>query len=123
MNCAKCNMELKKEFIEGIELDVCPKCSGIWFDFNELSEILDKPFQKSLKNHKNNNQDHDLKRASCPKCGVAGKMINVIDLKKNTHLDSCIICNGIWLDGGEYEILKKEGFLIKIKNIFRNVFY
>ncbi|MCP3966299.1 MAG: zf-TFIIB domain-containing protein [Lentisphaerae bacterium] len=119
MQCAKCSTELKERRIEEVKLDVCPKCSGIWFDFDELQNFLDKDYKEVLQNIVDNNQGHDELRAACPKCGGKGKMINIVDPEHDIHIDTCLLCYGIWLDGGEYELLKNTGFFNKLKSFWR----
>ena len=59
----------------------------------------------------------DLHYMHCPKCGC--------DLEERKYeevkIDVCTNCDGIWLDKGELDLLrKKEGFLIQhIMNIFK----
>lgn len=44
-NCPVDNNKMKKEIIQNIILDRCPKCSGLWFDKNEIEafeELINK---------------------------------------------------------------------------------
>ena len=43
MNCPVCNVELKPADREGIEIDYCPKCRGVWVAREELDRILAQP--------------------------------------------------------------------------------
>ena len=108
MQCPKCDGELNTKKIEDIEVDQCKRCSGIWFDFDELRQVLDKGTQESLKNRVENNEGDDERRTPCPKCGGNGKMIDVVDPAHDIHIDTCSVCYGQWLDGGEYEKLKEK---------------
>jgi len=40
MVCPLCAGELKVVERQGIELDYCPDCGGIWLDQGELSELI-----------------------------------------------------------------------------------
>jgi uncharacterized protein len=40
MNCPVCSNELKVVDREGIEIDLCPKCRGVWLDRGELEKII-----------------------------------------------------------------------------------
>jgi Zn-finger nucleic acid-binding protein len=40
MNCPVCNIELKPADRQGIELDYCPQCRGIWVAREVLDRIL-----------------------------------------------------------------------------------
>ncbi len=47
-------------------------------------------------------------------------MIQVASLKASgIHIDTCAVCYGQWLDGGELEELTNTGFINKIKSIFK----
>jgi Zn-finger nucleic acid-binding protein len=43
MNCPICNVELKPADRQGIEIDYCPKCRGVWIAREELDRILAHP--------------------------------------------------------------------------------
>jgi len=43
MNCPTCNVELKPADRQGIEIDYCPKCRGVWITREELDRILVHP--------------------------------------------------------------------------------
>lgn len=42
MKCPLCNIELKMTDRQGIEIDYCPQCRGIWLDRGELDKILER---------------------------------------------------------------------------------
>jgi Zn-finger nucleic acid-binding protein len=43
MNCPICNIELRPADRQGIEIDYCPKCRGVWVAREELDRILVHP--------------------------------------------------------------------------------
>jgi Zn-finger nucleic acid-binding protein len=45
MNCPVCNVELSLSERQGIEIDYCPKCRGVWLDRGELDKIIEKSFE------------------------------------------------------------------------------
>jgi Zn-finger nucleic acid-binding protein len=45
MNCPACNVELKMADRQGIEVDYCPKCRGVWLDRGELDKIIERSTQ------------------------------------------------------------------------------
>jgi len=119
MKCVKCDGELVPVTIDNTEVDQCNKCSGIWFDFNELEQALASKEIKKLKSTVDNSTDFDSKTASCPRCQGKGKMIPVVDMEHNIHIDTCTICYGQWLDGGELEKLQEKSFFDIICNTFK----
>ena len=40
MKCPKCEMEMKVTDREGVEIDYCPQCRGVWLDRGELEKIV-----------------------------------------------------------------------------------
>lgn len=42
INCPKCDGTLVETDFEKIKIDVCDKCSGVWLDAGELTQIADK---------------------------------------------------------------------------------
>ena len=119
MNCVKCDGQLQTVTLGEIEVDKCDKCSGIWFDMGELGKVLEAGDVESLKNQIDNNDGDDAKKAKCPRCGGEGNMVQVTSLKNHDiHVDTCPVCYGQWLDGGEIDELTKESFIDKIKSMF-----
>lgn len=42
MNCPVCNLELVLSERQGIEIDYCPKCRGVWLDRGEMDKIIER---------------------------------------------------------------------------------
>jgi Zn-finger nucleic acid-binding protein len=42
MNCPKCNVQLSMMERQGVEIDYCPQCRGVWLDRGELDKILER---------------------------------------------------------------------------------
>ena len=120
MQCVKCDGQLEGVTVEEIEVDQCVTCSGIWFDFGELEKILDTGSISTLKNEVDNNQGHDAQKEKCPRCGGVGNIVQVTSLKNaEVHIDSCSVCYGQWLDGGELEEIADQGFIAKIRGLVK----
>ena len=47
MNCPNCNEVLVMTDRQGIEIDYCPKCRGVWLDKGELDKIIDRSASQS----------------------------------------------------------------------------
>lgn len=45
MNCPNCNVTLLITDRQGIEIDYCPQCRGIWLDRGELDKIIERSDQ------------------------------------------------------------------------------
>lgn len=42
MNCPTCNVELKMTERQGVEIDYCSLCRGVWLDRGELDKIIER---------------------------------------------------------------------------------
>jgi len=42
MNCPKCNVALSMSDRQGVEIDYCPQCRGVWLDRGELDKIIER---------------------------------------------------------------------------------
>lgn len=45
MRCPRCDVDLAMSERQGVEIDYCPKCRGVWLDRGELDKILDRSEQ------------------------------------------------------------------------------
>lgn len=104
-NCPKCSSETLVETpsLGNIPLDVCPGCSGIWFDKEELETLLAKSqgggaADLSLINPR-------AEGLVCPRCQNKmshGGLVNPLLL-----VDKCGSCGGVWLDPRELDLVRK----------------
>lgn len=104
MNCPKCadHPALASLVVDDVEVDRCPTCEGIWFDRAELGGLLDsqeghvKPLLAG-----DDAQGANYARGACPRDQQALLRVNSLRNRAVT-LDTCPLCQGIWLDGGEF---------------------
>ena len=45
MKCPNCDETLVMTERQGVEIDYCPKCRGVWLDKGELDKIIEKSQQ------------------------------------------------------------------------------
>jgi uncharacterized protein len=57
MKCPNCNETLVMTERQGVEIDYCPKCRGIWLDKGELDKII----EKSMRDQTNFEDDEEDK--------------------------------------------------------------
>jgi len=83
MKCPLCSVDLLLSEKQGVEIDYCPQCRGIWLDRGELEKIVEKAgsttagsnYDKSEENNKSyNNQENDKKKKG------GGFFSNITDL-------------------------------------------
>ena len=65
MLCPICNVDLLLAERQGIEIDYCPKCRGVWLDRGELEKIMERSDSEiqSFPERENRNlrSEHDFK--------------------------------------------------------------
>ncbi len=104
--CPKCKEELKQTNFYGVKVDSCLSCGGYWFEKSELRRAKDTK-EKQL-----NWMDIDLwekeekfrvsgKERHCPSCQVPLYEVNYGD--SDVKIDVCNVCEGVWLDRGEFK--------------------
>ena len=59
MNCPNCNETLVMADRQGVEIDYCPKCRGVWLDRGELDKIIES--SASYEGNSNTIYDGDKK--------------------------------------------------------------
>lgn len=58
MDCPKCNAELRITDRQGVEVDYCPLCRGVWLDRGELDKIIERSVSYDSK-RRDDDDDHD----------------------------------------------------------------
>jgi uncharacterized protein len=103
--CVKCNSILDKATFQGLEVDLCPGCGGLWLDRGEIARAAKLPAQelahlRSLLTGQPGPPPIPTESvAPCPVC--PGSLAEV--MLGNVHVDYCNKCQGIFLDRGELE--------------------
>ena len=106
-SCRRRTMIERRGRAGGVLLDWCRRCQGIWFDKAELGTLLDRETRRVgpiLGGEEA--EDADAAHARCPR---DGRRMFHVPSTRNTEvvLDYCTVCQGIWLDGGEFERIKR----------------
>lgn len=61
MNCPNCKTNLMMSDRNGVEIDYCPECRGVWLDRGELDKIIERSNQftpnMSQKSHTDSRHD------------------------------------------------------------------
>lgn len=47
MNCPRCMTPLALSNTQGVEIDYCPNCRGVWLDRGELEKIIERSNESS----------------------------------------------------------------------------
>jgi Zn-finger nucleic acid-binding protein len=118
VKCPKCkNATMAKVLFQGVEVDRCPKCSGIWFDLLEQEDLRKKKGSESVdvgaRKAKLTSQGQKL---DCPKCHT--RMSPTHDARQpHIVFEKCSACYGVFFDAGEFADLKKTTFKEFLKDL------
>ena len=118
MQCPKCKNKMEAVEFEGIEVDRCKNCKGIWFDVGESDWLLGKDAAAAIDtgDPKVGKQTNQIDRYRCPRCD--GGMIRKVDPRKtNIQYEECTSCRGSFFDAGEFTGLIEDSIveLIQIR--------
>jgi len=119
MQCPICKNPMVILELEGVEIDHCVSCGGIWLDAGELELLLEDSRQKddllaSFILDINNRE----KSRKCPRC--LKKMYKVlVGKEKKVLLDKCRNNHGLWFDLGELDEIIKMGSFDKNNKIIK----
>lgn len=59
MKCPACNVELKMADRQGVEIDYCPQCRGVWLDRGELDKIIERAATAYTEKRRDYDDDDD----------------------------------------------------------------
>lgn len=100
MNCPKCQGVMHEIPFEGVVVDFCDSCKGIWFDEDELAFTTE--LSTDIPNISEVEKEARTTEYSCPRCGSQQKLQEMKFIPVETLLiDRCPQCKGLWIDKGE----------------------
>ena len=86
VKCLNCQKEMAVKEFNGVEVQYCPECGGVWLNGGDMKELT--------------GLDPDSGRViSCEECGWTMNTRVVLGVE----IDYCPSCGAVWLDPGELE--------------------
>ena len=107
--------------IQGVKLDVCPRCQGVWLDGGEFKQLMDlftfAPAEaERIRNHSwvdgredaGHTQPREFWQETPHRCPIDRTEMKKHYIAGSTiGVDSCDTCHGFWLDGPELAALAR----------------
>jgi len=128
MFCPRCKIKLEKAIFYNTEVDYCPQCLGMFFEEEELRWAKDEKDKNLRWLDINLWQDQKKFKISygiriCPSCRLP--LYEVYYGDSRIIVDLCNLCQGIWLDRGEFkkviEYLKNKADYDVLNNYVKNL--
>ena len=102
MKCPACKTDLMVVEREGIEVDWCLDCGGLWFDEGEIELLGEKAGRSIAAQILESPNDQSTKgRRRCPRCPKRMESLPLgMGPGDRVTIDRCPL-HGLWLDRGE----------------------
>jgi Zn-finger nucleic acid-binding protein len=122
MECPKCLSKMEVIDFQGVEIDRCTDCFGMFFDHLEKEDL------KTLKGAESIDIGDDFVGArfneildvACPKCKI--KMNHVFQEEPFlVKFESCPQCHGAYFDAGEFRDYMEEEIFEEFQDIVRHI--
>ena len=106
MQCPNDKTEMIRREVGGVQVEECPQCKGSWFEQTEFQKARDaiEPDAIWLDFEIWKHEDQfklDLRGIHCPQDDA--KLVALVYGETGVEVNYCTQCQGIWLDGGEFE--------------------
>jgi Zn-finger nucleic acid-binding protein len=113
--CPKCDVALILLEFEGMEIDYCPRCEGLWLDRGEIDELLERTggkrgdvlydFVECQKARAETGRPTYL----CPRCDRPLKeVVRRGAGGEELRIDRCPEDDGVWFDKNELHLLLRS---------------
>lgn len=112
--------------LEGVEVDYCLDCKGIWLDAGELELLLEgaSASEELLRSFQENySVEEDFRK--CPICLKKMNKVAIGDGGEPVVIDKCKKNHGLWFDNGELGDVLSRGKLDKnhkIQELLKDIF-
>lgn len=118
MKCPKCHKPMESVEYQGVEVDRCTGCHGIWFDLREADQLRVRPGSETIDTGDRavGREMNAVGKVECPRCHTP--MVRMVD-NRQSHLwyEACTLCNGMFFDAGEFTDFKKETVMDRIRDL------
>src|SRR5580704_10435190 len=115
MKCPNDSAELVQARRDGIDVETCPICDGMWLNGQELNQLEDEAFHLGDEEKGTLVASPRETTRTCPQCA---KPMKSFDYRfYDLELDFCEDGHGYWLDAGEdkrvLDLMKEEQARVK----------
>lgn len=119
MKCPKCASPMEQVVFDGIEVDRCTSCRGLFFDLMEAEKLRKRPGSESIDvgDPATGRTQNANDRIRCPRDTTP--MVRIVDPSQpHIYLETCSVCQGTFFDAGEFKDWKQETFGDLVRRFF-----
>lgn len=119
MLCPKCNAKMQLVMYEGIGVERCVSCRGLWFDMLEHEHLkaIEGSEAIDIGNAETGKHFNDVDDIECPHC--SSPMLKMVDANQpHIWYEGCPSCYGVFFDAGEFRDYKEK----TVMDFFRDLF-
>jgi Zn-finger nucleic acid-binding protein len=110
---------MEQVVFEGVEVDRCTGCGGIWFDFQEQQQLKAVKGASAIDTGDKaiGQQMNEVSSIGCPKCGTL--MTHLADVEQ-THIayEACPHDYGVFFDAGEFADYSRKTLVESLRRLF-----
>lgn len=119
LQCPKCKHGMEEVDHEGVTIDRCSNCHGMWFDADEAHELKSLPESEVVDSGDANEGWKWDSRVDidCPHCGK--RMELTADAKQKHIWYEVCHDHGMFMDAGEFKDFKEETLLDWFKGVIK----
>jgi len=108
--CPDCRIPINPDVVQGVHLDACGQCGGVWFDDGELTEVqnrgaigeVEDTFVPSMERWTGGGATRQ-----CPVCHDTVMAEYNYMYSTPVRIDACPNCHGIWVQDGELRAMER----------------
>ncbi|MEL6329828.1 MAG: zf-TFIIB domain-containing protein [Planctomycetota bacterium] len=121
--CPKDNTLMERLDADGIAVDRCPSCGGIWFDLGELRALMNRAdddligeLDRTDRRVPASAHTEDRSNWVCPR---DGQRLTSLRDPQQPHLEYelCTHCGGVFFDSGELKDLSRVTLLERLRSL------
>ena len=118
MECPKCKSSMRRFTVDGIEVDQCTACEGLWFDILEDEKLRSHAGEVDKGDARTGAQHNKTDRINCPVCPNTPLIRMVDPHQPHIWFESCSSCHGRFFDAGEFRDLGQRTLGDVLKGLF-----
>jgi Zn-finger nucleic acid-binding protein len=118
IECPGCGARMQRSSIDGVEIDRCASCGGLWLDALEKEKLLEsRTGVRKADAPRPAHAPPSRRHIQCPR--DHSRMIHLVDpVRTDVGFESCTVCGGVFLDAGELTDLSRRTLMDRFRTLF-----